>query len=151
MYTLNATQVRKKAGYKVGETSLVKKDDFGPGILIEPMKRYLTFIFALAAISAFSQEEDKPKDFLNKDFHLDRRAKLREKLPANSVAVFFSNAIRNRANDVNYVFHQDPDFYYLTGYKESNSVLLVFKDKQVAANGTGIRQHHFCAAQKSTK
>jgi Xaa-Pro aminopeptidase len=100
------------------------------------MKRCLPFIFALATISAFSQEDDKPKDFLNKDFHLERRAKLREKLPANSVAVFFSNAIRNRANDVNYVFHQDPDFYYLTGYKESNSVLLIFKEKQTAANGT---------------
>lgn len=93
-------------------------------------------MFVLAAITVFAQDENHPKDFLNKDFHQDRRAKLQEKLPPNSVAVFFSNAVRNRSNDVNYVFHQDPDFFYLTGYREPNSVLLVFKEKQTAANGT---------------
>jgi Xaa-Pro aminopeptidase len=84
----------------------------------------------------FAQLPDLPDDFLSSDFHRDRRQKLREKLPANSVAVFFSNPIRNRANDVDYVFHQDPDFYYLTGYREPNAVLLIFKENQTAANGT---------------
>ena len=78
---------------------------------------------------ALGQPENSPTDFLSKDFHLDRRQKLREKLPPNSVAVFFSNATRNRSNDVDYEFHQDPDFYYLTGYKEPHSLLLVFKDR----------------------
>ena len=77
-----------------------------------------------------------PTDFLSKDFHQERRAKLREKLPANSVAVFFANPVRNRANDTDYMYHQDPNFYYLTGYKEPNALLLIFKDKQTAANGT---------------
>jgi Xaa-Pro aminopeptidase len=52
------------------------------------------------------------------------------------VAVFFANPVRNRANDVEYIYHQDPDFYYLTGYKEPDAVLFIFKDKQAAANGT---------------
>jgi Xaa-Pro aminopeptidase len=30
---------------------------------------------------------------------------------------------------VDYVYHQDPDFYYLTGYKEPNAVLLIFSDE----------------------
>jgi Xaa-Pro aminopeptidase len=30
-------------------------------------------------------------------------------MPKNSVAVFFGNPVRNRANDVDYVY-QDPDF-----------------------------------------
>ncbi len=77
-----------------------------------------------------------PTDFLSKDFHQERRAKLREKLPANSVAVFFANPVRNRANDTDYMYHQDPNFYYLTGYKEPHALLLIFKDKQTAANGT---------------
>jgi len=34
------------------------------------------------------------------------------------------------------VYHQDPNFYYLTGYKEPDAVLFIFKDKQTANNGT---------------
>jgi Xaa-Pro aminopeptidase len=83
-----------------------------------------------------AQNPDMPNDFLGKDWHKQRRQKLRESLPANSVAVFFANAVRNRANDVDYAYHQDPNFYYLTGYREPEAVLFVFKDKQTAANGT---------------
>ncbi|HLT71271.1 MAG TPA: aminopeptidase P N-terminal domain-containing protein [Cyclobacteriaceae bacterium] len=93
-------------------------------------------LFSLSAFDNFAQTVDLPDDFLDKDFHRERREKLKEKLPANSVAVFFSNPVRNRANDVDYLYHQDPDFYYLTGYREPNAVLLVFKEPQTAANGT---------------
>lgn len=86
--------------------------------------------------AVFAQLADLPEDFLSTDFHRERRQKLREKLPTNSVAVFFANPIRNRANDVDYVYHQDPDFYYLTGYREPNAVLLIFSENQTAANGT---------------
>jgi Xaa-Pro aminopeptidase len=101
------------------------------------MNRLLIFLFTLLTLTGFAQSnEDLPEDFLTKEFHKERRAKLREKLPPNSLAVFFANPVRNRANDVDYVYHQDPDFYYLTGYKEPNAVLFVFKDKQAANNGT---------------
>jgi Xaa-Pro aminopeptidase len=100
------------------------------------MKTAPYFIFCLIAISAFAQKNtDLPDDFLDKEFHKERRAKLRESLPQNSVAVFFANAVRNRSNDVDYIYHQDPDFYYLTGYKEPNAVLFIFKEKQSSANG----------------
>ncbi len=99
------------------------------------MKHILTLALVLIAAIGFSQEADLPSDFLSKDFHKGRRDKLREAIPANSVAVFFANPVRNRANDVEYVYHQDPDFFYLTGYKEPDAVLFVFKDKQTAANG----------------
>jgi Xaa-Pro aminopeptidase len=82
-----------------------------------------------------AQSQNMPTDFLSKEWHKQRRQKLREKLPPNSVAVFFANAVRNRSNDVDYVYHQDPDFYYLTGYREPNAVLLVFKDKQQTISG----------------
>jgi Xaa-Pro aminopeptidase len=101
------------------------------------MKRLLYFLLSILSVTGIAQPAaDLPEDFLTKEFHKDRRTKLREKLPANSVGVFFANPVRNRANDVDYVYHQDPDFYYLTGYKEPNAVLFVFKDKQTAANGT---------------
>ncbi|MTI20599.1 aminopeptidase P family protein, partial [Fulvivirga sp. RKSG066] len=53
----------------------------------------------------------------------------------NSVAVFFSNPIRNRANDVSYVYHQDPNFFYLTGHKEPHALLLIFKN-EIDINGS---------------
>lgn len=96
----------------------------------------LIFLMALSFGTVIAQDADLPTDFLSKEWHRVRREKLREKLPANSVAVFFANAVRNRSNDVDYVYHQDPDFYYLTGYKEPDAALFVFKDKQTAANGS---------------
>lgn len=99
------------------------------------------------ALGARAQLPDLPDDFLSSDFHKERRQKLREKLPANSVAVFFANPIRNRANDVEYVYHQDPDFYYLTGYREPNAVLLVFGENQTAANGTHYNEIIFVQAR----
>ena len=99
------------------------------------MKLILAFALLLFTSVGFSQNTDLPTDFLTKDFHKGRREKLRESMPANSVTAFFANAVRNRANDVDYIYHQDPDFFYLTGYKEPDAVLFVFKDKQTAANG----------------
>ena len=96
------------------------------------------FLLALILGSGFSfaQKPAQPADFLSSEFHQGRREKLRLALPPNSVAVFFANAVRNRANDVDYVYHQDPDFYYLTGYREPNAVLLVFKEAQQKTDGT---------------
>lgn len=100
------------------------------------MKAFPFFIFLLFVIHGFGQKNaDLPTDFLTKEFHKKRRSQLRENLPPNSVAVFFANPVRNRSNDVDYVYHQDPDFYYLTGYKEPNTILFIFKEKQTAANG----------------
>jgi len=100
-------------------------------------KLIVLLFFSWASISVLSQSaENLPPDFLSQDFHRGRREVLRQTLPANSVAVFFANPIRNRANDVDFAYHQDPNFYYLTGYKEPDAVLLIFKDKQTAKNGT---------------
>ncbi|MGC1241432.1 MAG: aminopeptidase P family protein [Chryseosolibacter sp.] len=100
------------------------------------MKNLTYCVFCFLALQALGQaNEDLPGDFLTKDFHEERRSELRDELPANSVAVFFANPVRNRSNDVDYAYHQDPDLYYLTGYKEPNAVLFIFKENQTAANG----------------
>ncbi|PCH73273.1 MAG: Xaa-Pro aminopeptidase [Flavobacteriaceae bacterium] len=96
------------------------------------MKYLLSILFFFTVIfGGFGQNKYKPTDYLSADFHTERRAALRDLLPRNSVAVFFANAIRNRSNDVAYRYHQDPDFYYLTGYKEPHTMLLVFSEPQV--------------------
>ena len=69
------------------------------------------------------------------DFHKNRRVELRQKLPSNSVAVFFSSPIRNRANDVDFIYHQDPNFFYLTGWNEPHAVLFVFNVPQEDEEG----------------
>lgn len=94
------------------------------------------FCVSLSSV-AYAQHQnapDKPADYLSKEFHRQRREQLKQLLPARSVAVFFASPIRNRANDVDYHYHPDPDLYYLTGYKEPNAVLLLFSEKQ-AING----------------
>lgn len=93
----------------------------------------------LAFFNLFAQNPQTPQDFLTKDFHNNRREALREKLPNNSVAVVFANAVRNRSNDVDYVYHQDPNFYYLTGYREPNALVLIFKDEQIL-NGVNYNE-----------
>ena len=92
----------------------------------------ITFLFTFSLI--YSQSE--PQDYLSLEFHEDRRENVRSLMPSNSVAVFFANPVRNRANDVDYHYHQDPNFYYLTGLREPNSVLLIFSEDQ--NNNTNI-------------
>jgi Xaa-Pro aminopeptidase len=99
------------------------------------MKYKLSIILVFAFIYSTIAQNGKPNDYLSTQFHKDRREALRKKMPKNSVAVFFANPIRNRANDVDYIYHQDPNFYYLTGFKEPNSVLVIFSDNQTNKEG----------------
>lgn len=94
--------------------------------------KFLLITFLAVSFNGFSQT---PTDYLSADFHKERRDILRSKMPANSVTVVFANPLRNRANDVDYVFHQDPNFYYLTGYREPNGVLVLFSEDQTDEEG----------------
>ncbi len=97
----------------------------------------LCVLFVWVAVTAASAQArvtaKKPSDTLDKDFHRQRRELLRQQLPARSVAVFFASPVRNRANAVDFYFHQDLDFYYLTGYREPDAVLLLFSEPQHVA------------------
>ena len=92
----------------------------------------LCFIFLSLTMTA---QNGIPEDYLSSEFHKSRRDALRAKMSKNSVAVFFANAERNRSNDVDYVYHQDPNFYYLTGYKVPNAVLVIFSEYQINEEG----------------
>lgn len=90
----------------------------------------LSFFFLLSSSVLKAQKSE-----LSLDFHKNRRVELRQKLPSNSVAVFFSSPIRNRANDVDFIYHQDPNFFYLTGWNEPHAVLFVFNVPQEDEEG----------------
>ncbi|WP_020526378.1 aminopeptidase P N-terminal domain-containing protein [Flexithrix dorotheae] len=91
-------------------------------------KLFIKLLLITFSISAMAQ--DYPEDHLPKEFHKKRRDQIRKMMPKNSAAVFFANPVRNRANDVEYVYHQDPDFYYLTGYLEPHAVLVIFSENK---------------------
>ncbi len=104
------------------------------------MNLKLSFVFTVLFVCAAIAQNGNPTDYLSAQFHKERREALRAKMPKNSVAVFFGNPIRNRANDVDFIYHQDPDFYYLTGYKEPNSVLVIFSNNQTNKDGKSFNE-----------
>lgn len=97
------------------------------------MKQLLLLLAFFITIPQAQSQENLPTDYLSKEFHKGRREAFRNLMPANSVAVIFSYPERVFSNDMNYKFHQNPDLYYLSGYKEPDAVLLIFKENQ----GTG--------------
>lgn len=107
--------------------------------------KILPFLFIWISINVLVAQEipsniDLPKqqeeqyaydeDLLPASFFAKNRQAVRDKMPANSVAVFFANPVRNRSNDVDFEYHQDPNFYYLTGLIEPNAMLIIYKDQQ---------------------
>ena len=94
-------------------------------------KRHLISFILIMLFHLVISQQVIVSDHLTADFHAQRRTALREKMPTNSVALFFANPIRNRANDVDYIYHQDPNLYYLTGHNEPHALLLIFKEGQV--------------------
>ena len=95
-----------------------------------PIASFVLLMFLISSPIVKAQKSE-----LSLDFHKNRRAELRQKMPNNSVAVFFSAPVSNRANDVDFIFHQDPNFFYLTGWNEPHAVLLVFNVPQQDDNG----------------
>lgn len=94
----------------------------------------IVMLLLMAVVPAVAQD-DLPDDYLSPEFHAGRRDSLRAKMPDNSVAIITAYPVRTFSNDVDYVYHQNPDLYYFTGYKEPHSLLLVFKEPQTNADG----------------
>jgi Xaa-Pro aminopeptidase len=98
-----------------------------------------TPVLVLCNAPAFAQQV--PIDTLNKyglydadrlpaAFHAERRKLVLDSMGSGSVALFMSAPKKNRANDVDYEYHQDPNFYYLTGHLEPGSALILMKEEQ---------------------
>ncbi len=83
-------------------------------------------ILIVGVISAQTHFEDG----LSAEWHKTRREALRERMAPNTMAIFFNNSVKNRTNDVDYVYHPDTDFFYMTGFREPNSVLIIFSEER---------------------
>jgi len=56
-----------------------------------------------------------------------RRVRLGRKLKPFSVAVLFCAEPKIRSNDTEYPYRQNSNFYYMSGFKEDNSALVIVK------------------------
>lgn len=96
----------------------------------EFMKKLTLLALCIGMIQiAFAQSYFE--DGLSAEWHRGRREAIREMMPPNSIAVMFNNPVKNRSNDVDYIYHPNTDFYYLTGLREPNAALLIFSEKRV--------------------
>ncbi|MBK9105255.1 MAG: aminopeptidase P N-terminal domain-containing protein [Saprospiraceae bacterium] len=97
-------------------------------------------VFFLLSLALYMQsataQNSLPTDYLTPAFHANRREALRKIMPPNSVVVIFAYPERVFSNDVNYIYHPNPDLYYFSGYKEPDAVLLIFKEPQQNDIGT---------------
>lgn len=104
----------------------------------------LAFLFNVLSLDISAQptpaEDFLPKDYLSASFHAGRREALRSLMPENSVMVIFAYPTRTYSNDVEYLYHPNPDMYYFSGYREPHSLLLIFKDEQKDTEGNNYKE-----------
>jgi len=112
-------------------------------MLAELYRKINPLLIVFACTLNLHAQDDLPKDYLSKEFHTGRREAARALMPDNSVMVVFAAPARTFSNDVTYLYHQNPDLYYFTGYKEPNSVLFIFKEQQTNTDGKKFNELFF--------
>src|SRR6266496_4794050 len=90
-------------------------------------------LIAFLLVASFASAQDTKylrydKDLLSSQFHKNRREEVRKRMPENSAAVIFAAPSRNYSNDIDYQYHQSPNFYYLTGNTEPDAMLIITKN-----------------------
>tara|TARA_B100000214_G_scaffold17026_1_gene11532 strand:+ start:641 stop:1942 length:1302 start_codon:yes stop_codon:yes gene_type:complete len=60
----------------------------------------------------------------------ERRSKLASKVLDDSAIIVSSAAVKTRVSDTDYAYRQDSNFYYLSGYEEPESLLLIRPSKE---------------------
>jgi len=108
--------------------------------MLNQRKSLLSFFLLLSFLAGIQAQDDQPQDYLPIEFHAGRRAALREIMPPNSVKAIFAFPTRTFSNDVEYFYHQNPDLFYFTGYKEPHSLLLIFKEPQKDSSGNSFSE-----------
>jgi Xaa-Pro aminopeptidase len=104
-------------------------------------------LLAPAAVCAQDLGHEVPLDTLHKyglydvdrlppSFHAGRRKFVLDSMSPKSVSVFLAASEKNRSNDISYEYHQNPNFYYLTGCLEPHSALLLSKEAVAIAGRT---------------
>ena len=125
------------------------------------MTHCLFFFFASIFFAFEAKAQPVPIDTLHKygiydtdrltpEFHKSRRDELRSRMAPHSAALFLSAPEKNRSNDVNYEYHQDPNFYYLTGHIQPEAVLLITKEA-IVVNGVAMNEVLFVKGREPAR
>ena len=69
--------------------------------------------------------------------YAQRRSKLAAKLPKNAIAILAASEIKYKSGGVFYEFHQDSNFFYLTGTKFSLPLKACAEDYRLQRTGRG--------------
>ncbi len=93
----------------------------GNGVMFAQQSAAQNPLKNLVSLPPFEEE-------LSATFFAENRERLRDTLPDSSVVALFSAPLKTRSNDIHFPYHQDPDFYYFTGIKKENAMLLLFKE-----------------------
>ncbi|KAL1976111.1 hypothetical protein VTN31DRAFT_2393 [Thermomyces dupontii] len=60
--------------------------------------------------------------------YAQRRSRLANRLPKNAIAVLAAAEVKYKAPGIFYEYHQDPDFFYLTGFNEPSALAVIAND-----------------------
>lgn len=93
------------------------------------MKKFI-LLFGMLLLFQFTFSQSYFEEGLPSTFHTERRNALRALMPENSVAILFNESEKVRSNDTYFPFRPNSDFYYLTGLREPNSAVIIFKETQ---------------------
>jgi len=69
----------------------------------------------------------KEKVMIPKETFKKRREKVFKMMENNSILLLDSASFKEKNNENNYIYRQSSNFFYLTGYKEPSSTLVLFK------------------------
>lgn len=67
---------------------------------------------------------------LSQNFYINKRKELADQLLAESLTILFSGREVVLSEDANYPFYANNNFYYLTGIREPNVILVLMKNKE---------------------
>lgn len=108
------------------------------------MKRivFLLFIFVVSLVLLVPchiaaqelQYIEYDSDLLPPPEYKARRDSLMKEIGENSVAIFYSAPERVRNGDQDYPYHQNDNFYYLTGFPQPNAILVLIPAGMMVPN-----------------
>jgi Xaa-Pro aminopeptidase len=104
------------------------------------MKKIFFFLSLIVCVNVFAFEGNSPKSILltpqppkfsdaERQTELAaRRAKVAEKIGKNSMLILFSTEPRIYAGDVDYLYRQENNLFYLTNLAQKNATLVLYND-----------------------
>lgn len=98
---------------------------------------FVACFLVLGTISLRAQSGITPEEYKQ------RRALLMSKMEPHSVAIFKARDVSVRSNDVNYQYHQETNFHFLTGCDEPKSYLLLCPDGVQVDSVTNAKEVFF--------